>query len=193
MKITQQSRDVAARIRRGGATAGQCPGMCTPQCFGSTVHSDHSVDADASTRCKYGASAELMKNVALDRTTFLQLDADRTDSALHAAAYDDVLRNDAVLDLCAIADQKIGGAQLAFDSGWTIAFDVADDRHSGSGLAQTSSYGCTILRMTSVAFADAFLSFSGALLFMLFNVSPFFFFAAMRVRYATDSYRSGRF
>jgi hypothetical protein len=151
------------------------------------------VDADASTRCKYGASAELMKNVALDRTTFLQLDADRTDSALHAAAYDDVLRNDAVLDLCAIADQKIGGAQLAFDSGWTIAFDVADDRHSGSGLAQTSSYGCTILRMTSVAFADAFLSFSGALLFMLFNVSPFFFFAAMRVRYASDSYPSGRF
>jgi hypothetical protein len=151
------------------------------------------VDADASTRCKYGASAEPMKNVALDRTTFLQLDADRTDGALHAAAYDDVLRNDAVLDLCAIA----GGAQLAFDSAedlrWTIAFDVADDRHSGSGLAQTSSYGCTILRMTSVAFADAFLSFSGALLFMLFNVSPFFFFAAMRVRCATHSYRSGRF
>jgi hypothetical protein len=45
-----------------------------------------------------------MKNVALDRTTFLQLDADRTDGALHAAADCDVLRNDAALDLCAIAD-----------------------------------------------------------------------------------------
>jgi hypothetical protein len=39
--------------------------------------------------------------------------------------------------------------------------------------------------MTSVAFADAFLSFSGGLLFMLFNMS--FFFTAMRVRCTTDT------
>src|SRR5213080_3341971 len=75
-----------------------------------------------------------MKNVALDRPTVLQLDADGTDGALDAAADRDVLRNDAALDLCAIADEKIGGAQLAFDSAedlrWTIAFDVANDRHS---------------------------------------------------------------
>src|SRR6266516_4019796 len=57
-----------------------------------------------------------MENVTLDRTP--------------------VLHNDAALDLCAIADQKIRGAQLAFDSAvdlrWTIAFDIADDRHSGA-------------------------------------------------------------
>src|SRR6266567_3350398 len=77
-----------------------------------------------------------MKNVALDRPTVLQLDADGTDGALDAAADRDVLRNDAALDLCAIADEKIGGAQLAFDAAedlrWTAAFDVADDRHSGA-------------------------------------------------------------
>jgi hypothetical protein len=36
--------------------------------------------------------------VTLDRTTVLQLDADRTDGARHAAADCDVLRNDAALD-----------------------------------------------------------------------------------------------
>jgi hypothetical protein len=70
-----------------------------------------------------------MKNVALDRTTVLQLDADGTDGAFDAAADCDVLRHDAALDLCAIADQKIRGAQLAFDSAedlrWTIAIDIA--------------------------------------------------------------------
>jgi hypothetical protein len=77
-----------------------------------------------------------MKNIALDRTTVLQLHADSTDGALDAAADRDVLRNDAALDLRAIADEKIRGAQLAFDPAedlrWTIAFDVADDRHTGA-------------------------------------------------------------
>src|SRR5262249_47999186 len=77
-----------------------------------------------------------MKNVALNRPTVLQLDADGTDGALDAAADRDVLRNDAALDLCAVADEKIGGAQLAFDAAEdlrrTVAFDVADDRHSGA-------------------------------------------------------------
>src|SRR6266481_3443091 len=77
-----------------------------------------------------------MKNVTLHRTTILQFDVNATDSALDAAADCDVLRNDAALDLFAIADQKIGGAQLAFDAAedlrWTLAFDVADDRHSGA-------------------------------------------------------------
>src|SRR5262244_2201470 len=77
-----------------------------------------------------------MKNVALDRPTVLQLDADGTDGALDAAADRDVLRNDAALDLCAVADEKIGVAQLAFDAAEdlrrTVAFDVADDRHSGA-------------------------------------------------------------
>src|SRR5262245_6889163 len=77
-----------------------------------------------------------MKNIALDRPTVLQLDADGTDGALDAAADRDVLRNDAALDLCAVADEKIGGAQLAFDAAvdlrWTAAFDVAHDRHSGA-------------------------------------------------------------
>ena len=48
-----------------------------------------------------------MKNVTLDRTTVLQLDADGTDSALDAAADCDVLRNDVALDLSAIADQEL--------------------------------------------------------------------------------------
>jgi hypothetical protein len=46
-----------------------------------------------------------MKNITLDRTAVLQLDADGTDGALDAAADCDVLRNDAALDLCAIADK----------------------------------------------------------------------------------------
>ena len=77
-----------------------------------------------------------MKNVTLDGTTVLQLDADGMDGALDAAADCDVLRNDAAFDLCAIADQKIRGAQLAFDPAkhlrWTIALDFADDRHAGA-------------------------------------------------------------
>src|SRR2546430_17105394 len=77
-----------------------------------------------------------MENVALDHTTFLQLDPDGADRTLDAAAHCDVLRDDAALDLCAIADQKIRGAQLAFESAedlrWTIAFDIADDRHAGA-------------------------------------------------------------
>jgi len=77
-----------------------------------------------------------MKNVTLNGTTVLQLDPDGMDGALDAAADRDVLRNDAAFDLCAIADQKIRGAQLAFDPAkhlrWTIAFDFADDRHAGA-------------------------------------------------------------
>src|ERR1700745_2791582 len=77
-----------------------------------------------------------MKDVTLDRTTVLQLDSDGTNGALDPAADGDVLRNDASLDLCAVADEKIRGAQLPFDSTedlrWTIAFDVANDRHSGA-------------------------------------------------------------
>src|SRR6266446_5307062 len=75
-----------------------------------------------------------MKNITLDRATVLQLDPDGTDRALDAAANCDVLRNDAALNLCALADQEIRGAQLALDSAedlrWTIAFDVTDDRHA---------------------------------------------------------------
>src|SRR5262249_19133817 len=77
-----------------------------------------------------------MKNVTLDRTTVLQLDAIGTDSALEAAADCHVLRNDAALDLCAAADLEIRGADFAFDSAEdlrrTFAFDVADDRHVGA-------------------------------------------------------------
>src|SRR5262245_50177781 len=77
-----------------------------------------------------------MKDVALDRTTVLQLDSDGTNGALDPAADCDVLRDDASLDLCAVADEKLRGAQLPFDSTedlrWTTAFDVADDRHAGA-------------------------------------------------------------
>ena len=57
-----------------------------------------------------------MKNVTLDRATVLQLDANGTDSALDAAADCHVLRNDAALDLRAIAYLEIRGADFAFDS-----------------------------------------------------------------------------
>src|SRR6516164_7062435 len=76
-----------------------------------------------------------MKNVSLDRTTVLQLDTHGTDGALNMAADRDVLRNHAAIDRCAIADQEIGSAQLAFNSAedlsWTIAFNLTDDRHAG--------------------------------------------------------------
>src|SRR5262249_58504456 len=45
-----------------------------------------------------------VKNVTLDRATVLQFDAYGTHGALDATADSDVLRNDAALDLCAIAD-----------------------------------------------------------------------------------------
>ena len=48
-----------------------------------------------------------MKNITLDRTPVLQLNADRTDSALDTAADCDALRNDIALDLCAIANQEL--------------------------------------------------------------------------------------
>src|SRR5262249_15934520 len=48
-----------------------------------------------------------MKNVTLNPTPVLQLDAMGTDSALDAAADCHVLRNDIALDLCAIADLEI--------------------------------------------------------------------------------------
>src|SRR5438552_11267618 len=78
----------------------------------------------------------LMKNVAIDSTTVLELDAHGTDGALDATAHCNVLGNDVALDLCAIAYQEIRSAQLAFDPAedlrWTIAFDVADNRHAGA-------------------------------------------------------------
>src|SRR5262245_41826280 len=77
-----------------------------------------------------------MKNVSLDHATVLQLDANGTDSALDPATDRHVLRNDAALDLCAIAYLEIRGTDFAFDSAedlcWTVAIDVADDRHVGA-------------------------------------------------------------
>ena len=62
-----------------------------------------------------------MKNVTVDSTTVLELDARGTDGALDAAADCHVLGNDATLDLCAISYQEIRRAQLAFDSPKTCA------------------------------------------------------------------------
>ena len=82
----------------------------------------------------------------LDRATALQLDANGTDSALDAAADCHVQRNDAALDVCAIADQEIRGAQFAFDSAqdlrWTITIDLADDRHVGADARGRSRFCC---------------------------------------------------
>src|SRR6266480_685770 len=85
-----------------------------------------------------------MENVTLDRTTVLQLDADGTDRALDVPADRDVLRNHAALDLRDIADQKIRRAHITFDSAedlrWTIAFDIADDRHAGADARACSRF-----------------------------------------------------
>src|SRR5262245_4921637 len=76
-----------------------------------------------------------MKNVALDDTSALKHDPEAVDATLDAAADRDVLSNNVALDLCAIADQEIRGAQLAFDLAehlrGPVAFDFANDRHPG--------------------------------------------------------------
>jgi len=77
-----------------------------------------------------------MKDVSVDCTTVLQLDANGTDSALDPATDCHILRYDAALNLCAIVYLEIRGADFAFDSAedlrWTITFDLADDRHVGA-------------------------------------------------------------
>src|SRR5262245_22620950 len=77
-----------------------------------------------------------MKDITLDRATALQLDPHGSDGALDPAADRDFLRDDAAVDLRAIADQEVGGAHLAFDSPVdlrrAIAFDIADDRHAAA-------------------------------------------------------------
>src|SRR5919198_1736430 len=65
-----------------------------------------------------------MENVTLDRTTVMQLDTDGTDRALDAAADGNVLRDDTALDLRAIADQKIRGAQLTLDLAEDLRVDT---------------------------------------------------------------------
>src|SRR5258707_9060423 len=134
-----------------------------------------------------------MKNVTLDRTPFLQLDAVGTDSALDAAADCHVLRNDVALDLRAIANQEIRSAQFTFDSAkdlrGTLAFDVADNRHvraDAGGRSRFCRRPVMRLHHPQYGFVRA-LSFSGALLF-IFNMStsPF---ADIRVR-CTIGHRS---
>src|SRR6266481_9655375 len=100
-----------------------------------------------------------MKNVTLHRTTILQFDVDATDSALDAAADCDVLRNNAPLDLCAIADQEIRGAQLAFDSAehlsWSITFDVTNDRHARADARASSRFRYRLTGKLTGNFADS--------------------------------------
>jgi hypothetical protein len=90
--------------------------------------------------------------------------------------------------LCAVADQKIRGAQLAFDPAkhlrWTIAFDFTDDRHAGAD-ARVRSRFRRPLRLRRDLFNDRTfrllddvgrtcghaLILLGALLLKLFNMS----------------------
>src|SRR5437763_16662567 len=85
-----------------------------------------------------------MKNITLDRTTVLQLDANGTDSVLDLATDCHVLRNDAALDLRAIAYLEIRGTDFAFESAedlrWTITFDLTDDGHVGADARSHSRY-----------------------------------------------------
>src|SRR6266550_4341458 len=121
----------------GGNEAGAVPFFCGPL---ASALDDGSVGFNPSRRSfKLRVLIDRqrpMKNVTLYRATVLQLDANGTDSTLDAAADCHVLRNDGALDLCAIADLEIRGADFAFDSAedlrWTFAIDVADDRHVGA-------------------------------------------------------------
>jgi hypothetical protein len=118
-----------------------------------------------------------MKNVTLDRSPLLQLDADGTDSALDAAADRHVLRNDIALDLSTIANQEIGGAQFTFDSAKDLrctlhstlpTIDISEPmQEAAPDFVVVLPCGCTILSMAS----SSLFSFSGALLFKLPNMS----------------------
>jgi hypothetical protein len=111
-----------------------------------------------------------MKNVSLDCTTVLQLYTHGSDGALNAAADCHVLRNDAALDLCAIADQELRGVQLAFDSAEdlrrTFAFDIPDDRHVGAdarGRSRFSHQGL-VMRLHRPDFGRTLIVFGSATL-----------------------------
>src|SRR5215510_15785705 len=57
-----------------------------------------------------------MKNIAVDHSIALQVDAGGMDSSLEAAVDSHALRNDVAIELCATADQNFCGAQLALDA-----------------------------------------------------------------------------
>jgi hypothetical protein len=142
-----------------------------------------------------------VKNITLDRTTVLRLDADGVDRALDAAAD----RSRSVMTLPSTCAPSLIWRSDARNSPSIRPTTYAGPLHSilpmidmsepmqeapfvvGPGLTQAWSCDCIVLPMTSVALAAAFLSFSGALLFMLFNMSFPFIFAGMMMRCATDS------
>src|SRR5260370_25294142 len=70
-----------------------------------------------------------MKNVTLDRTTVLQLDADGSDRFVSAHGYSPVTLEYRIPYLGCILDQQICCSHLVFDlselSRWTIALDLA--------------------------------------------------------------------
>src|SRR5258707_11907740 len=131
-----------------------------------------------------------MKNITLDRATVLQLDPDGTDRALDAAANCDVLRNDACPQ--PVRPRRSGdprrATRLGFGRRPALDHCIQCCRRStcrsrckslfplsssapASPCSTTECCCCTVLSMTSVAFAAAFLSFSGALLLKLLNMS----------------------
>src|SRR6516162_7594122 len=125
-----------------------------------------------------------MKNVTLDRTTVLQLDADGTDGALDATADCDVLRNDGALDLCDMPIRRSEARNSPLIRPKTCAgplhsmlptIDILEPMQErvaafavgsrlGGGCSTTDCCCCTVLPTTSAAFAATSLSLSGALL-----------------------------
>ena len=121
-----------------------------------------------------------MKNVTLDRTTVLQLDADGTDGALDATADCDVLRNDGALDLCDMPIRRSEARNSPLIRPKTCAgplhsmlptIDIPEPMQErvaacvvGSHLAGSGSTTKCCCCTTSAAFAATSLSFSGALL-----------------------------
>src|SRR5215467_353709 len=87
-----------------------------------------------------------MKNITIDSTAVAEPDAHGMYGALNVAADCDVLGHDVALDLGASTYKKIRCAQLAFDSAedlrWTIAFEVADNRHARANARAHSRLHC---------------------------------------------------
>src|SRR5215470_6696048 len=75
-----------------------------------------------------------MENIAVDHRVALQADAGGMDCSRQAAVDRHALRNDVAIELCAMADQNICGAQLALDATedmqCALAVNFSDNRHA---------------------------------------------------------------
>src|SRR5262252_6821945 len=102
-----------------------------------------------------------MKNITIDSPAVAEPDAHGMYGALNVAADCDVLGHDVALDLGASAYEKIRCAQLAFDSAedlrWTIAFEVANNRHARANARAHPRLRCWLRLLCALFNAEALL------------------------------------